>query len=73
MNSKYFITHPDSNGNWVVKKNGGKQPISTHDTQYEAWNETRRLARGKDTSAILQGKNGKTITSNSYIDPKDNF
>lgn len=51
---------------WAVKKEGSTRASSVHKTQEAAWNETRRLARGTEGEAYLQGKNGKIRARNTY-------
>lgn len=52
--------------NWSVKKEESSRASSNHSTQYDAWKETRRLARGSGGEAILQGRDGKIRAKNSY-------
>ncbi|AZO68715.1 MULTISPECIES: DUF2188 domain-containing protein [unclassified Mesorhizobium] len=51
---------------WAVKKEGASRASSVHSTQAEAWSETRRLARGAQSEALLQGADGKIRSRNSY-------
>lgn len=56
------------NGNWAVKKIGGKIEYSSA-SRTDAWKNTKRLARGAGTVAILLGKNGQVSTRSSYHIP----
>lgn len=60
-----YLARRDGKG-WTVKKNGEDQHASVHDTKYAAWAETKRLARGAQGEAILQGYNGRIATKNIY-------
>lgn len=59
----WTISHGDG---WAVKREGSGRATSVHSTQADAWNETRRRARGEGSEAILQGKDGKIETRNTY-------
>lgn len=64
-NSEYW-TSPRKDGSWSVKRSGTNRVASVHNTQAEAWKETRRLARGSGSEAFLKGKDGKIRASNTY-------
>jgi hypothetical protein len=61
-----YWTGPRRDGGWSVKRNGTSKATSVHNTKFEAWKETRRLARGAGTEAFLKGKDGKIRTRNTY-------
>lgn len=63
--TRNYWTTPHSNG-WAVKREGSSRATSVHMTQAEAWNEARRRARGVGGEALLQGKNGRIRTRNTY-------
>lgn len=63
---KNYWTSKRSDGKWAVKKSGSTKASSLHNTQENAWKETRRLARGVGSEAILKGKDGKIRARNSY-------
>ena len=65
---KSFLTMPHAKG-WAVKREGSNKVASVYGTQMEAWNETKRIARGTGGEALLQDKDGKIKTRNTYIDP----
>lgn len=64
MSKNYWTTKREDG--WAVKKEGSSRASSVHNTQAEAWSETRRLARGAGVEALLQGTDGKIRTRNSY-------
>ncbi len=64
-NSKNYWTTKRNSG-WAVKKEGSGRASSTHSTQAEAWKEARRLARGTEGEAFLQGQDGKIRARNTY-------
>lgn len=60
----YWTTwHPDG---WAVKREGSDKATSLHDTQEDAWAETRRRARGVGGEAFLKGADGKIRARNTY-------
>lgn len=60
----YWTTKRD--GGWAVKKEGSSRASSVHSTQADAWRETKRLARGSQGEAYLQGTNGQIRARNTY-------
>jgi hypothetical protein len=62
---KNYWTTKHSEG-WAVKKEGASRASSVHSTQAEAWSETRRLARGAKSEALLQGSDGQIRARNTY-------
>ncbi|MFO1100887.1 MAG: DUF2188 domain-containing protein [Xanthobacteraceae bacterium] len=63
--SENYWTSKRSSG-WAVKKEGASRASSVHNTQSEAWNEARRLARGAGGEAFLKGENGQIRARNTY-------
>lgn len=63
--AKNYWAGPNEGG-WQVKGAGNSKATSVHGTQAEAWNEARRLARGSDGEAFLQGQDGQIRARNSY-------
>ena len=61
-----YWTSPRKDGTWSVKKTGTERASSIHDTQADAWKETRRLARGAESEAFLKGRDGTIKTRNTY-------
>lgn len=65
MKSNYW-TSKRSDGKWAVKKEGSTKASSLHNSQENAWKETRRLARGAGSEAFLKDREGKIRVRNSY-------
>ncbi len=63
-----YWTSPRRDGGWSVKHNGNGKVKSVHNTKFEAWKETRRLARGTGSEAFLKGRDGKIRARNTYGD-----
>ena len=63
---KGYWASPRKVGGWSVKRSGASRASSVHNTQAEAWKETRRLARGEGSEAFLMGKDGKIRARNTY-------
>jgi len=66
-NNHDYWASPRQGGSWAVKRTGTRRAASIHNTQADAWKETRRLARGVGSEAFLKGRNGKILTRNSYV------
>lgn len=64
MGQNYWCTPHDKG--WQVKGEGNEQASSVHETQAEAWEETRRLAREARSEALLQGEDGQIRERSSY-------
>ncbi len=56
---------PHKNG-WAVKREGATRASAVFTTQSDAWSDTRRRARGTEGEALLQGKDGKIRSRNTY-------
>ena len=63
--AKNYWAGPNERG-WQVKGAGNDRASSVYETQAEAWNEARRLARGSEGEAFLQGRDGQIRARNSY-------
>ena len=61
-----FCTSPRQDGSWAVKRCGDEPNESVYSTKSEAWKETRRLARGAGSQALLHDRDGTIHTRNSY-------
>lgn len=66
MANRDYWASPRRGGGWAVKRSGTSRAASIHNTQADAWKETRRLARGAGSEAFLKGRDGKIRTRNSY-------
>lgn len=64
-----------SDGDWQLKPEGNQRAIKITDTQKEAINVGRDLAREKQTELVIHGKDGKIRDKESYgndpYPPKD--
>lgn len=69
MAKDYWTTkHPEG---WQVKGAGNERASSVHNTQAEAWAESRERAQRSGGEAYLTGRNGKIRERNTYgHDPK---
>lgn len=60
---------------WAVKKEGVKQPISTHRTKELADEQARSQARKNKVELVIHGKDGKIQDKDSFgsdpFPPKD--
>jgi hypothetical protein len=63
--SNNFWTTKRGDG-WAVKREGSSRASSIHETQADAWAETRRLARGSHGEAFLQDSDGRIRARNTY-------
>lgn len=62
-------------GDWAVKEEGVKKPISVHKTQVKAEEKTKILAKKLESEAVYHNKHGmikdKDSFGNDPIPPKD--
>ncbi len=62
-------------GNWAVRTDGSKRPGSVHDTQQQAIDRGRDIAKNNKSELVTHGKDGKIRDSDSYgndpCPPKD--
>ena len=63
-----YKARPRKDGGWVVSRSNTCRPVSIHSSQSAAWKETRRLARGDSSEALLEDKYGMIRTRNIYGD-----
>ena len=56
--------HPD--GGWQVRREGNEQATERFDTQDEAWERAKELARGTKGEAYLQSEDGTIRERNTY-------
>ncbi|AIU82592.1 DUF2188 domain-containing protein [Bacillus velezensis] len=63
--SNQHIT-PRSDGKWQVKGAGNERATSVHDTQKDAINAGRDIARNQKSELVIHGKNGKIRQKDSY-------
>lgn len=74
MNGNYHVL-PDE-GSWEVKRAGADRASSRHDTQADAIERARELARVNHVEVVIHRPNGEIRDSDSYGNdpkpPKDN-
>ncbi|MCY7908301.1 DUF2188 domain-containing protein [Bacillus inaquosorum] len=63
--SNQHIT-PRSDGKWQVKGAGNGRATSVHDTQKDAINAGRDIARNQKSELVIHGKNGRIRQKDSY-------
>lgn len=64
-NRKNFWTTHHEDG-WAVKQEGRKAPVSIHQKQSNAWDETRDRAKQSGGEAFLQNREGQIRERNTY-------
>ena len=63
---------PRPDGKWAVAKEKAEQPSGVFETQAEAWEACKDLARESRGEAFLQGEDGQIRERNTYgNDPRD--
>jgi hypothetical protein len=65
MAERAYHTVPHEDG-WAVKREGNMRATSLHETQKEAWDETREWAKKHVTSAYKHGMDGTIKEERSY-------
>ena len=53
-------------GGWAVKPEGGERPSSVHDTQREAIDRARGVARNQGSELFIHGRNGRIRERDSH-------
>ena len=53
-------------GRWAVRREGGQQDSSLHDTQKEAIEKARATAIRERLEVVIHGRDGKIRDSDSY-------
>ncbi len=61
--NQWVVKHGDK---WGVRGEGNDRLTSTHDTQREAFERAREIARKQRSEVIIQGEDGKIRERNSY-------
>lgn len=56
---------PTGNG-WAVKRAGSKKATETFDTQRDAIQRAREIARNKGSELLIHGRDGKIREKNTY-------
>lgn len=65
MPKKNIHIVPDG-AHWAVKKEGAKQPISTHRTKDQADRQARKQAKKDKVELVIHGKDGKIQDKDSF-------
>ena len=66
--NQHVVPHP---GGWAIKPEAGKRPSSVHDTQREAIDRAREIARNQGTELFIHGRDGRIRERDS--DGRDPF
>ncbi|AIF66466.1 DUF2188 domain-containing protein [Terribacillus saccharophilus] len=61
-----YHTTPDGNGNWQVKKEGAKHTSGNFDTQKEAMDYGKELAKKTKGEHFIHGRDGRIRERDSY-------
>jgi len=65
MSDDYWVSQTPG-GDWRVKREGAGRASSVHETQAEAWDRARELARGARSEAFLKNRQGQIRERNTY-------
>lgn len=60
---KHVVPHPEG---WAVKSEGTTRASSVHQTQKEAIDRGREIARNQGTELFIHGKDGRIRQRDSY-------
>lgn len=63
MKNQHVVPHPDG---WAVKPEGGERASSVHDTQAEAIERAREIARNQGSELFIHGRNGRIRERDSH-------
>lgn len=63
MPSQHVVPH---DGKWAVRAEGAERATSVHDTQREAIDAAREIARRQGTELLIHGEDGKIRARDSY-------
>ena len=61
--NQHVVPHGDE---WAVKPEGGKRPSSVHDTQQEAIDRAREIARNQESELFIHRPDGRIRERDSY-------
>ena len=61
--NQHVVPH---DGKWGIKGEGNKKLTSIHDTQKDAINEARDIARNQNSELFIHGRNGQIRERDSY-------
>ncbi|MCR8929738.1 DUF2188 domain-containing protein [Priestia megaterium] len=57
---------PRKDGGWQVKGAGNSKATSIHDTQKEAIDAAKKIAKNQGQEVVIHGKNGQIRAKDSY-------
>ena len=66
MMSKDYWVSKTPDGDWRVKRTGAERASSVHETQAQAWDRARDLAREARSEAYLKNRDGAIRERNTY-------
>lgn len=66
MSKKSVRVQRDGKGNWKVTKDGSKRASAVTDTQKEAIDRGKAIAKRDKTELVIHGTDGKIREKNSY-------
>ncbi len=61
--NQHVVTHPDG---WAVKGEGNEKATKVVDTQKEAIEIAREIAKNQESELVIHGKDGKIRDKDSY-------
>jgi uncharacterized protein YdaT len=61
--NQHVVPHAEG---WAVKPEGGKRPSSVHDTQQEAIDRAREIARNHESELFIHRPDGRIRERDSY-------
>jgi hypothetical protein len=61
--NQHVVPHPEG---WAVKPAGGDRASSVHQTQHEAIERGREIARNQGTELFIHGRDGKIRARDSH-------
>ncbi len=61
--NQHIVPHGDK---WAVRGEGNERPSSVHDTQRQAIDVGREIARNQRSELFIHGENGKIRERDSY-------
>ena len=61
--NQHVVPHPEG---WAVKPEGGKSPSSVHDTQRDAIERAREIARNQRSELLIHGRDGRIRERDSH-------
>lgn len=66
MAKKNVHVVPDRQGGWAVRREGGSRVSSHHETQRDAIDAGRQIARNERSELFIHGRNGRIRERDSH-------